>query len=316
MHESYGYTLKRISPEALEDFRYIHIHAFGFEPDMKKIRQKFDTAYCGCSFLGHIAYSSLGQPAAFYGLFPTFLSWMGQRKLGAQSGDVMTHPDHQRKGLFMLTAQASITLAREVGIEFLFASPNQSSQPGFEKQGWQQAYRLHQFTQQVSRSPITRIKSKFFPEQVEKQRHNYLAKVTTASLDSIQLTPESHPFPFQVYKDTDYLAHKKYGGSYWLDLPDAFVWCKTRHNWLWVGDVLFKTSDPIRRQKVWNVLETIVARLGLFGLEFLIPEKEATYYALPASYSRQVANSLVYLDLAGEYSSIPLTVLGSDIDTF
>jgi hypothetical protein len=59
----------------------------------------------------------------------------------ARAVDTATHPDHQRRGLFLrLTRRAVVELTAE-GSGFIFNTPNQKSLPGYLKMGWKEAAR-------------------------------------------------------------------------------------------------------------------------------------------------------------------------------
>src|SRR6185295_4439504 len=91
------------------------------------------------------------SPAAFYGVFPVLVLISGKEVLAAQSGDTMTHRDHQKKGLFIKLAQRTFETCREKGIELVFGLPNSNSYHGFTKKlNWQHKDDIGRFDLKLS----------------------------------------------------------------------------------------------------------------------------------------------------------------------
>ena len=51
--------------------------------------------------------------------------------------DTATHPDHRGKGIFKKLTMKAVEVAKEVGGDFIFNTPNDQSRPGYLKMGWQ-----------------------------------------------------------------------------------------------------------------------------------------------------------------------------------
>jgi hypothetical protein len=92
----------------------------------------------GLRDIGVLAEAQDGSPAAYYGVFPSIMSYHGQDILAAQSGDTMTSPHHQKKGLFTQLAKETYKLAAENKVSLVYGFPNENSYPGFKnKLDWQ-----------------------------------------------------------------------------------------------------------------------------------------------------------------------------------
>ena len=50
--------------------------------------------------------------------------------------DTATHPRYQRRGIFRRLTSEALDVARDVGIQLIFNTPNESSRPGYLKMGW------------------------------------------------------------------------------------------------------------------------------------------------------------------------------------
>lgn len=88
-----------------------------------------------------IAYEALDgdKPAAFYGIIPEYYWIEGKKSLIFQSMDTMTHPNYQRRGLFVKLAQRTYQEVYELYPQtpFLLGIPGSNSLPGFvNKLNW------------------------------------------------------------------------------------------------------------------------------------------------------------------------------------
>ena len=50
--------------------------------------------------------------------------------------DTATHPDYLRRGIFRLLTMEALDVARDVGLQLIFNTPNERSRPGYLKMGW------------------------------------------------------------------------------------------------------------------------------------------------------------------------------------
>src|SRR5262245_30887010 len=121
------YRFEQVSEASYEDLCYISRSAFGLDPGPDFYRQKNRTEAFGDTHLGYLAYSTSGEPAAFYGVYSCLVECNGKIHRAAQSGDTMTHKNHTGKGLFTRLARMTYDLARQKGVEFVFGSPNYNS---------------------------------------------------------------------------------------------------------------------------------------------------------------------------------------------
>jgi GNAT superfamily N-acetyltransferase len=156
------YRLDRVSATNIHDLLPIFKSAFGAEPDLHALRVKFDTSVFGKYTIGFIAYHiATGAPAAYYGIFPIRVKIGGRIVLAAQSGDTMTHKDHQGKGLFTGLAKQTYETAKEEGVAFVFGFPNQNSAPGFfRKLNWKPLPRFELYKIRIQTLPVSALASK------------------------------------------------------------------------------------------------------------------------------------------------------------
>ena len=192
------YTIERISREKLTDLISIFRASFGRDISLEELHRKYDTDFLGQSYIGFIAYAPVTrEPAAYYGVFPMEVMIDDKKYLIAQSGDTMTHPRHQGKGLFIKLAKQTYELCKALDIKAVFGFPSESSYPGFVKKlNWQhpeniQTYSLWVYTVPLSamlKVRLTRLlyslwknfvlsfyrKGNFFQTSVSKNQNDYI----------------------------------------------------------------------------------------------------------------------------------------------
>ena len=157
-----GYTFVRIEKKRLADIQKLYLSSFGLSVTLSFLEAKYSTTNFGSEYLGYLAYSSEGEPAAYYGIFPMLIRVGGESVLIGQSGDTMTSPLHRMKGLFVETAQRTYELAKKEGVQFVFGFPNENSFPGFKsKLGWEFIDSLYDFRMKMSVFPLAAIVKRF-----------------------------------------------------------------------------------------------------------------------------------------------------------
>jgi len=76
--------------------------------------------------------------AGFYGVIKRPLFIHQKEVMSGHVLDVMTHPDHQGKGLFTSAARAAFEKSRSGGIKLFFGWPNKMAIPGHRKVNWKE----------------------------------------------------------------------------------------------------------------------------------------------------------------------------------
>jgi len=268
MSETDSYRFERLSQANIADLTIIYRAAFGKEQTTEYFQKKNNTQCFGATNVGYIAYSPKGEPAAFYGAYSCVIEYKGQRYLAAQTGDAMTHPSHQRKGLFKALSNLTFEAAKQEGISFLFNFPNKTadSYPLLLKQqwistgGWQSyVIRVRGLSIQSVRKLVPignnayyaycRLVLKFFTTSRTAFRNSVIDEDTGG-----------------IERSVDYLEYKTYARNFCLKIKNTIVWLSIRGNTLLVGDMercaLATFHSIIRRLKI------LALTLGLGYVEF------------------------------------------------
>ena len=233
-----NYVIERLSDNNFNDLAVIYDSAFGYIPNMAQLKKKFDTSWCSEKNVGFIAYSKENEPAAFYGVFPCVLNKNGKKSLTAQSGDVMTHKDHQRKGLFTLLANKTEILCKDLEIEVLFAFPNQNSYPIFiNRLNWELENNVMCYRIDCSPFKLANRSINFFNSNYSILQFKKLISPLLCELDhGFKSIIESNKM-VSLERTSDYLSYKTYFEKYYLLIENKVVIVKPSPEYLRIGDI-------------------------------------------------------------------------------
>jgi hypothetical protein len=155
------YELIRISEKSYQQIKKLIKKCFKENVTIDSIIKKYDTENFGAKNIGYFAIDSKNEYSAYYGVFPITLSYKNKDYLVAQSGDTMTSPAHQKKGLFTKLALETYNLAEQIGVQMIFGFPNENSVHGFRtKLNWVFNDEMQQFKLNGSIFPLCEISSK------------------------------------------------------------------------------------------------------------------------------------------------------------
>lgn len=265
-----NYTFERVSIHNVKDLVPIFLSAFGQKVKVEQLESKMNTSFAGASYIGYVAYAEDKSPVAFYGVFPVEVLVAGKVFLVAQSGDTMTDPKHQGKGLFVRLATKTYELCKQEGILGVFGFPSASSYPGFTKKLlWLHQENIEKFTLWVPSLPVGEL-SRFSPTlqklhlractwllQKWPKTNSYLGSVLGAGNDGINRT-------------NDYLRYKMRNNDvFQLQVKNGKVVTLKLSHYLGIGDMELREFKSTIRQIRW--------------LAFLLGYNRIVCYASPRS---------------------------------
>lgn len=238
------YRVERITPEAYPQLVTLMHRCFGGAPSIERVRSKFSTAVFGAADIGYIAFASNGEPAAYYGVFPVRVWLDGSIHMAAQSGDTMTDPRHQKRGLFVRLAKLTYELANAQGVRFIFGYPNENSRPGFERRlGWRFTGHLQDFCLSTGTIPLCELSHRFgaFKTMYFSLIEQRSKRITAGG----PLTDLSAPLNGCI-RDEHFYAYKTSLGARWIEVLGIRMLVKPEVH-LYVGEIQFtQRMDPYR----------------------------------------------------------------------
>ena len=139
-----NYKFTQITDDSYYDIKSLFLK-IGYNHSITYIQKKYNTTDFGVKNIGYIA-KDRSIPAAYYGVFPIRMHYDSLDLLVAQSGDTMTAPSYQKKGLFTKLAKKTYEISKNRGIELIFGFPNTNSYPGFKsKLEWEFSGHMQRF---------------------------------------------------------------------------------------------------------------------------------------------------------------------------
>jgi len=310
------YAFERISVETVKQLVPLYYSAFGASVPIDFITKKFETSQFGASYIGFLARDVISDTiAAFYGVFPLVGKFDGNQVLIAQSGDTMTHPKHQGKGLFTKLAKLTYDLAQREGIVFVFGFPNKNSFPGFiNKLDWQHYSDINTYVIKSGSMPIDKFFKKF--GRINFLYHAYYRNVLKKWLSDASpensLKNESSKVGFVVH-DSRFYSYKKYSTSYVLKIDDVFCNVKIDGR-LWVGDI--SVCEESKFYSVISKLLIIARKIGCSTIHISAFNGTALDQRMRKKYSPTISNPVGCIDLTADKIGVKFAYQAFDFDTF
>lgn len=308
-----SYTITRLDKERVKDIATLFAASGKSTANYRKFEKKYDTGYTGAAYIGYLAYAENGQPAAFYGVLPVLARQNGEPVLVAQSADTITHPDHQRKGLFAELALKTYALAASEGVEFLYGIPNSLSYPGFvNKLGWQHKGHMQRYVIPVMNLPFGAFSRRYKLAGRLHQRYAGFVlsfyRLESAAGELFGPGERTHIPRNQPYRD-----YKSYMPKHLVSVSGVTCWFSLEGH-LKIGD--FETAEVTDSKRFIRKLKRIAFLLGVHKIVF-----ECSAHSGKNAFFKDlvpVTEGLPFIcrDLSGRYDPEALTITLADIDTF
>lgn len=275
--------------------------------------RKFDTAFSGCTYIGYFAYDSDNTPAAFCGVLPCYLNINGKKVLSAQIADLITHTNHQRKGLFITLFRHVTELAKKENIKLLFTFPLPASNSynGFiNKLALIKTENFGNYCIPVFCFPIYKVCAKL---GLMNFYFLYSKFILLFFKNESELTNSISASGFNyLFRDRAFYQYKKYENNFLINCFGLKVWFKIDDG-LFIGDVELNDLNPDNCIKKLKILSFL---LGLHCIKFSVSPKLfwAEYLKNMGQYTEGAAICFYSFDSSVNIDSIKFTA--GDTDTF
>lgn len=305
------YRIERISSGSYPHLVTLMHRCFGLRVSLDQVRAKFDTAAFGASDIGFMAFAINGDPAAYYGVFPVLVSIGGRPVLAAQSGDTMTAPEHQKKGLFVRLARMTYDLAKANDVKFIFGFPNENSLPGFERKlGWTFNGHLHDFRITTNAIPLCELSSKVTllrPFYTWIRAH----RLKEAGLE--QDTPAAPGPTDGLIRDERFQNYKRSLGARWV-LSNGVRFLMKADVHLYIGDI---DADPnLDPGTIRKGLVSLARRCMCRTVVCTFSMGHPMFRTMSDLVEPIQSLPIGYLDLESGLSLVGMTFSRADLDTF
>jgi len=311
------YRTERVSEDGLKHLVTLYKAAFGKNVSLEFLRKKFNTHVFGASYLGYLAFDEeTNQPAAYYGVFPVSVIQNGKTILTAQSGDTMTHPAHQGKGLFTKLATLTYELAKAEGVQLVWGFPNKNSYPGFTKKlNWLDNGNLTKFKIKVGSLPFAKLVHKINKNFLSKS-YTGICKTTLSNNRSTKFFKENTGDKAFVSRNTDYFDYKNYfTDRFVIETGTYKIWAKVESSLL-LGDMFFKDENDFISSI--DQLKSKCRLLGITEIVFICNSDYPYFTWFQKLKNTEVEDSLPFCHLAGWNDELAknMVISFADLDTF
>ncbi|NQU84421.1 MAG: GNAT family N-acetyltransferase [Mariniphaga sp.] len=312
------YNFKRISTERYKDVAILYLKTFGVKLSLDEIRNKFDTDQFGLSHIGYIAYNREGDPSAYYGVFPIVMTTGSIDYLVAQSGDTMTAPEHQRKGLFTQLAKYTYQLAKKEQVKLIFGFPNKYSYPGFKhKLDWDFTGHMQIFEISNFSIPTSELIYKYgylrswYKNKCKQILSPHLIDLADKNISCFSHVSENS----NIKKNRTFFEYKINTGNCFLLKIDKFTLLVKPHSHLLIGDVAW--FDITQTASFIKTLKSLGRKLNSMKTVLSLSENHWLFTYL-IDYGLQAKQSLhigfLSIDHSVSYNSMEF--IRADYDTF
>ena len=321
------YRFERVSNESLNGLEALFASVYHENaPNLSGLKERFNTSIFGCEYIGYLAYplnnaSNYIQdmPVAYYGVFPQIAELGNDKILCAQSGDTMTHPQHQGRGLFTQLALKTYDLARETGIEFIFGFPSKFSYPGFKKKlAWEFPYNMSQFIRTVPTLPWGLIKRRYNLKLLNQRRSNFLLRFLKDENTNViyEINDKLDNSKFRLLRNEVYLKYKAGNPlNKWLIKQNNLYALVKFDGDLKIGEIIGE-PDELDLSKLMKKLDLYAFCLGACRIiSFFSPN---SHYSEMLNKYGKISDSIPYgyINLSKKYDPSKLNLKFIDFDYF
>ena len=307
------YQIKRINQESLKDIQFLYKEVSNLHFPIEFFEKKFNTQHTGKRDIGFIAYDNKNKPAAYYGVFPCIIEYNNSKLIAAQSGDTMTHPAHQGKGLFTRLAKMTYELAEKEGIQFVFGFPNKNSYPGFiKKLNWIHKENIRTYIFKTTTLPLSKAAKKLHLSGLYRSYAMLLLQNTLSEnkmLNNSLLDSENGG----LVHDKPFFNYKTYTENFIIKLEGVSLWIKLDGR-LWIGDVEKTTIENFN--KALKKLKRICFLMGCTEIAWNLSPNSYWDILLKNEYDNIEGLPIGLLDFNSKINLDKILFTGGDYDTF
>lgn len=312
--ESYRY--ERLTSSNLNQLVGLYKACFGINTNISFLRKKYDTIRFGAEYIGYFAkHNQTNEVAGYYGVFPILASYETKSLLIAQSGDTMTHPKHQGKGLFTVLAKLTYELAINSGIEFVFGFPNKNSYPGFiKKLNWKHLTDINNYSIKGSLIPCDKLAKKIplFEQAYKLFIKTTLKKYTINKTFENSLSKQNTKYGFIIH-DEKFYNYKTYFGFYILEIEKIKCIVKIDGRF-WIGDI-----EHCHENSFFSVVDRLILiakKLGCSSVQFSLFNDSPFDILIKKKYKEISKNPIGHLNLSNNFSPNLFAYQAVDFDTY
>lgn len=305
------YYLESISEKNLSEIAYLFTETRGFSLSLDELKSKYNVCFFNISAIGFIAkHKVTNEVAATYAVIPVNMNYNGSEFLAAQAIDAITHPKHQKKGLFVYIANKVHSEAKRMGVKTIFAFPNKNSFHGFyNSMQWKFDHNMIILHKSFKVFPYYKLLRKFKLENILMFLNNK-GSSNEAVLKSY-ICDANNNFN-SVTRNKDYFYYK-------FTLPHRIFKFKNYYyiynlkSEIYIGEIGF--NGEFNLDEFNKGLKRLCFKLGVSEVRFIISEHNKYIELLKKSMKSLPGLTCAKLEL-NEYNNFKMDFTFFDFDTF
>jgi hypothetical protein len=311
------YELNRISEKSYPQIKSLIKKCFHQFISLDFVKNKYKTEGFGAKDIGYFAVTSQNEFSAYYGVFPITLTFDNKDFLVAQSGDTMTSPAHQKKGLFTKLALETYRLAEKEGVQMVFGFPNENSVHGFKtKLNWSFNQEMEQFKLRGSKLPICEISSKnltlnsFYQKFVKNKIKKYKLELTKEHISTFSIKT-SKGF---IKKDINFFEYKLNNLENHLIQINGFDLLIKANGHLKIGAVGY--FNELKLNDFNKTIRELASKLFCKKIIFTMSKNHWLYDFLIKDYNPEKSLPIGFFEINREINIQQIEFTFADYDTF
>jgi hypothetical protein len=308
------YRYERFTQDKIDDLLRLFLESDKTKVSREKFVKKYQTNYLGVSYVGYFAYDENNKPAAFYGVIPTEAhNKQGEPVLVAQSADTITHPNHQKKGLFVKLAEMTYQLATELNIHFLYGIPNYLSYPGFVKKlGWTHEGNLQKFNIHLKTIPLGNLAKRLAAFNGIYQKYASLI-INFPSQKTENQTFTSCKNEFQILATPEFMHYKSYTPKHLRKIAGCTVWLSV-DSYLKIGEIQGLTEE--NAVQFLKTMKRIAFLVGAHKIVYQCNTIHENHDILIKHIHPEEELPIIFKNLSNKYHIVDFALKYADVDTF
>jgi GNAT superfamily N-acetyltransferase len=306
------YKITKCTPENVHNINVLFKEARSLIFPNDFYKKKNETFFTGTSYHSFIAFDANNAPSAHCGCYATLIEINNKKEVALQFADVITHPKHQKKGLFAALGKAAEKYAIEKNINYLFAIPNEQSEPGFIRSlNWDISHQMNVYSFKVKGFPIAKIFAKLRLNSI----YNYcwLSPITKIfKFKNLDLNWSSSEKNF-IIKNKEYFNYKEYNSNFIVKYKSLVMFIKIEGG-LYVGDVSINRN--INAISFLNKVKSFARLIGQSNIRFEVTPGSHLDYLLNQNQEPLKGLNVTIKSINKESSKFKLNITAADYDTF
>jgi GNAT superfamily N-acetyltransferase len=317
-HEYKNFVIRKLCAENIADFCNLFFSVFGKKLDEQAVINKHLNCDGPTKYLGFLAYDKLtNEPASYYGVFPSYISYHNQQYLCVQSGDVMTHPQFQKQGLFVQLATITFEYCKSIGIDVMFAMPNEQSLPLFLKHlNFQQLSSFQNLSFIENRFELNRVFSKSkVGHAIQFAFLKLIIKLCTSKGDTFENSNQLSPALAYLMHTPNYFQLKDNSKNLFVKINNVNIWLRITQYHIIIVDM--SAGADVHKTQIINRLRLITKLSGFRFLAFgATPNTYLLNQLTDLSITKSKGYNFVALNLSTKIPVNDIALLNADADVF